>query len=165
MPPLKKLINKLEANGIKYRVVEHRKVYTTFDAAQTQKIKPQTVAKTLLVKGENSFYLAVIPGHKRLDVAKLKKTLNKYLVQLEKKAVKKISIANESQIKRNFTKKTGALAPFGSLYHCQTFIDQSLLKNSKINLNAGSFTDSLEITPAQYKKFEGPVEGSFSKIK
>jgi len=165
MPPLKKLLNKLDESKIKYNVVEHRKVYTTFDAAQTQKIKPQQVAKTLLIKGDSNFYFAIIPGNRNLDSQKLKKVMNKYLVQQEEKKVKKISIANEAQIKRNFTKKMGALPPFGSLYKCQTFIDKSLLKNSKINLNAGSFTESLEMTPAQYQKFEEAAEGSFSKAR
>jgi len=165
MPPLKKLLNKLDESKIKYKVVEHRKVYTTFDAAQTQKIKPQQVAKTLLVKGDSNFYFAIIPGNRNLDAQKLKAVVNKYLVQQEGEKVKKLSIANETQIKRNFTKKMGALPPFGSLYKCQTFADKLLLKNSKINLNAGSFTKSLEITPAQYKKFENPIEGSFSKAR
>lgn len=175
MPPLKKLINKLDEQKIKYGVVEHRKVYTTFDAAQTQKIKPQQVAKTLLVKGDSDFYFAVISGNKKLDSNKLKKVMNNYFVQQEESRetgsrskpgeIKKLSIANEAQIKRNFTKKMGALPPFGSLYKCQTFVDKALLKNSKINLNAGSFTESLEMTPAQYQKFEEAAEGSFSKAK
>ncbi|MBU1178588.1 YbaK/EbsC family protein [Patescibacteria group bacterium] len=176
MSPLKKLLNKLDGSKIKYKVVEHRKVYTTFDAAQTQKIKPQQVAKTLLVKGDNNFYFAIIPGNRNLDSQKLKAVMNKYLVQQEEKSsetgsrsksgkIKKLSIANEAQIKRNFTKTMGALPPFGSLYKCQTFADKLLLKNSKINLNAGSFTQSLEMTSAQYKKFEEPIEGSFSKAR
>ena len=176
MPPLKKLLNKLDESKIKYKVVEHRKVYTTFDATQTQKIKPQQVAKTLLVKGDSDFYFAIIPGNRNLDSQKLKAVMNKYLVQQgeprgagsrpkPEKKIKKISIANEAQIKRNFTKKMGALPPFGSLYKCQTFVDKLLLKNSKINLNAGSFTESLEMTPAQYQKFEEPIEGSFSKAR
>ena len=175
MPPLKKLLNKLDENKIKYKVIKHRKVYTTYDAAQTQKIKPQQVAKTLLVKGDSDFYFAIIPGNRNLDAQKLKAVMNKYLVQREESRetgsrskpgkIKKLSIANETQIKRNFTKKMGALPPFGSLYKCQTFADKLLLKNSKINLNAGSFTESLEITSAQYKKFEEPIEGSCSKAR
>jgi Ala-tRNA(Pro) deacylase len=163
MPPLKRLINQLDKNNVKYKVVEHRKVYTTFDAAQTQKIQLKMVAKTLLVKADGRFIFAVIPGSRRLDIQKLKKAMNKYFEQVEDKKIKKINIANETQIKRNFTKKVGALPPFGSLFKCLTFVDKPLLKNLKINLNAGSFTDSLEMTPAQYKRFEQPIEGSFSK--
>lgn len=165
MSSLKKLTNHLNKNKIKYKLIEHKKVYTTYDAAQTQKIDLKKVAKTLLVKGDNSFYLVTIPGHRKLDVQKLKKELNKYLERIGEKRVKKLSIASEAQIKRNFTKKVGSLAPFGSLYKVPILADKLLLKNSKINLNAASFTENIEMTPAQYKKAEEIIEGNFSKAK
>ena len=165
MPALKKLISYLDKNKIKYKVVEHKKVYTTYDAAQTQKINIKTIAKSLLVKGDSKFVLAVIPENRKLDTQKLKKVMNKYIDHIGEKRVKKLSIASEVQIKRNFTKKMGALPPFGSLYKVPTFVDKLLLKNSKINLNAGSFTESLEMTSAQYKKAEELIEGNFSKAK
>ena len=165
MPALKKLINLLDKKKIKYKLIEHKKVYTTYDTAQTQKVDLKTVAKTLLVKGDNKFALAVIPGNRKLDLVKFKKVLNKYIEQIGEKKISKLSIAKESQIKRNFTKKTGSLPPFGSLYKRPTFVDKLLLKNKKINLNAGSFTESIEITPIQYKKAEELIEGSFSKVK
>ncbi len=165
MSALKKLISFLDKNKIKYKIIEHKKVYTTYDAAQTQKINIKTIAKTLLVKGDSKFALAVIPGNRKLDIVKLKKVMNKYIIQIGEKRIKKLSIANELQIKKNFTKKIGALTPFGSLYKRPTFVDKLLLKNKKINLNAGSFTESIEITPVQYKLAEELIEGSFSKTK
>lgn len=163
MPPLKKLINFLDKRKAKYKIITHKKVYTTFDAAQTQKIPLKMLAKTLLVKGDNKFVFAVIPGHRKLDVRKLKQVMNKYFKKMGEKKIRKLCIATETQIKRNITKKIGALPPFGSLFNRLTFVDKLLLKNPKLNLNAGSFTDSLEMTSAQYKKVEQPVEGNFSK--
>lgn len=165
MPALKKLINKLNSSNIKYIPKEHRKVYTTFDAAQTQKINLSSLAKTLLIKADKEFVFAVIPGNRMLEIQKLKKLVNKYLEQDGENKAKNLSIANEMQIKRNITKNIGALPPFGSIYGCRTYVDKLLLRNKKINLNAGSFTNSLEITPAQYKKFEKPIEGNISKAK
>lgn len=163
MPALKKLINLLNKNKAKYKLIEHRTVYTAYDAAQTQKISPKMVGKTLLVKGDSKFAIVVIPAHKKLDLQKLKKVMNRYIEKIGEKKVKKLSIAGEAQIKKYFTKGKGALPPFGSLYKIPTFCDKFLLKNKKININAGSFTESLEMTSAQYKKLEKPIEGSFSK--
>jgi Ala-tRNA(Pro) deacylase len=159
----KKLINFLSKNKAKYKLIKHRTVYTAYDAAQTQKISPKIVGKTLLIKGDSKFALVVIPAHRKLDLPKLKKVMNRYIKKIGEKKVKKLSIAGEAQIKKYFTKGIGALPPFGSLYKIPTFYDRSLLKNKKINLNAGSFTESLEITSAQYKKIEKPIEGSFGK--
>ena len=52
----------------------------------------------------------------------------------------------------------GALAPFGSIYKIPTYWDKGLDKPKKVLLNAGSFTESIEMTPAQYKKIEEQVE-------
>lgn len=159
----KKLINLLNKNKAKYKIIKHRKVYTAYDAAQTQKISPKMVGKTLLIKGDGKFAIVVIPAHRKLNLLKLKKVMNSYIEKVGEKKIKKLSIANEAQIKKYFTKSVGALPPFGSLYKRPTFCDRLLLKNKKINLNAGSFTESLEMTSAQYKKIEKPILGSFSR--
>lgn len=159
----KKLQNLLKKQKAKYKLIKHKTVYTAFDAAKTQGIELKQVGKTLLVKADNKFVFAVLPASKRLDLNKLKKEVNKQQKKLKEKIVKKLLICNERQIVRNFTKGKGALSPFGSLYKCQTFVDRGLLKNKKINLNAGSFEESLEMTTTMYKRVEKPIEGVFGK--
>lgn len=151
---LKKLVDLLRREKVKFKRIEHRKVFTAFDAAATQHIDLKTVGKTLLVKSNGKFALAVLAGNKKLDVVKLKKVMNAHIDELGIKEIKKLTIASEEQIKRNITKKTGAVPPFGSLYLLPTIVDLGLMKQKKINLNAGSFTESIEMTPAQYKKAE-----------
>jgi Ala-tRNA(Pro) deacylase len=160
---LKKLQNFLTKQKAKYKLISHRTVYTAYDAAQTQNLKLNQVAKTLLVKADNKFIFAVLPASKRLDLNKLKKEINKMQKELGEKTVKKLSICNERQIVQNFTKGKEALTPFGSFYKCQTFADKGLLKNKKININAGTFTESLEMTTLGYKKVEKPFIASFGK--
>lgn len=46
----KKIQKFLEAEGLKFEVIKHRKVYTAFNAAETQHINPKEVVKTVLVK-------------------------------------------------------------------------------------------------------------------
>ncbi len=169
MPILKKLEKFLDENKAKYEIVEHKKVYTTYDAAQTQHDDLKRRAKTLLVATDRDYAFVVIPGNKRFDQNKLKKAINEQIKKDAKasgekpKTIKKVKLATEAMIKKHVTKKTGALAPFGNLYKLHTYYDKSLDKAKKISLNAGSFTESLEMTPAQYKKLADPIEGRFSK--
>ena len=169
MSMLPKLQKFLDTRQAKYEVVEHKKVYTTYDAAQTQKEDIKRVAKTLLVATDRDLAFVVVPGNKRFDQNKLKKLINETRKKEAKKAgakpklVKKVKLTSEALIKKNITKKMGALAPFGSLYKIPTYWDKGLDKPKKILLNAGSFTESVEMTPAEYKKLETPVEGRFSK--
>ena len=147
----KRLEKLLKTNKIKYEVVEHRKVYTAFDAAQTQDIKETEVAKAVLLKGKKNLYLAVLPASNNCDFKGLGKL-----------AEDKLSMAKEKDINTKLKTKIGLIPPFGSLFKLPVFIDKKLLKNKKINLPAGSYTESVVISVKDYLKLENPIEGNFA---
>lgn len=148
-----KLKKFLDSNKIKYEVVEHKKVYTAFNEAETQHVNPKEVAKTVLVKTDKDFALVVVPAAKYVDFKKVKKALK----------VKKVSMAKESDIAKNLKSKVGLIHPFGSMYKLPTLIDNVLLKQKKIIASAGSYTESVKIKPRDFEKIVEPIKGSFSK--
>lgn len=162
---LKRLENFLTKQKAVYKLITHKTVYTTFDLAQTLHEDLKTIAKTLLIQIDRDFVFVVISGNRRLDIIKLKKIINLERKKKSEKSIQKIKIAAEAQIKNNITKKAGTLVPFGSLYHCATYIDKLLLKNKKIILNAGSFEEAIKITTSVYQKLENPIPGNFTKAK
>src|SRR3989338_6664880 len=147
----KNLLKLLETNKIKYLAVEHRKVYTAFDSAETQDIKLSEVAKAVLLKGKKNLYLAVLPAGNNCDF--------KALGRLDGD---KLSMAKEKDIVTKLKSKIGLLHPFASLFKLPVFIDKKLLKNKKINLPAGSYTESVIMNVKDYLKLENPIPGSFS---
>src|SRR5581483_3355002 len=140
----------LKQNKVKYEVVEHRKVYTAFDAAETQDLKLTEVVKAVLLKGKKNLYLAVLPAGNNCDFKALSKLTGD-----------KVSIAKEKDIAKNINAKIGLIAPFGSLYELPVFLDKKLTKNRKINLPAGSYTESVVMNTKDYLKLENPTLGSF----
>ncbi|OGE80086.1 MAG: hypothetical protein A2660_00350 [Candidatus Doudnabacteria bacterium RIFCSPHIGHO2_01_FULL_45_18] len=146
--PLEKL---LKANKIKFEVVEHRKVYTAFDSAETQDVKLTEVAKAVLLKGKKKLYLAVLPAGNNCDFKALSKL-----------TVDKVSMAKEKDIVTKLRSKIGLIPPFGSLFALPMFIDKKLLKNKKINLPAGSYTESVIMNVKDYLKLENPTPGNFA---
>jgi Ala-tRNA(Pro) deacylase len=169
MAMLPKLRNFFVQSRAKYEVLTHKVVFTTYDAAQTLHVDLKTVGKTLFVKADSDFAFVIIPGNKRLDVNKLKKLINETRKKEAKKAgikpklAKKVVLTSETLIKKYVTKNAGALAPFGHLYKMVTYYDKGLDRAKKIILNAGSFTESVLMTPKEYKRLEKPVEGRFAK--
>lgn len=147
----KNLEKLLKQKKIKYEVVEHRKVFTAMDAAETQHIKESEVVKAVLLKGKKSLYLAVLPAGNNCDF--------KLLSAL---ADDKVSMASEKDINVKLKSKIGLIAPFGSLYKLPVFIDRKLLKNKKLNLPAGSYTESVVLNTKDYLKLESPVPGNFA---
>jgi Ala-tRNA(Pro) deacylase len=177
MPILKNLEKFLKDAKVKYELVKHRTVYTALDKANTLKIKPKEVVKTVVLKlgaGKLAQYVvASIPADKNFDKEKFKKLYNDWLKKTFKtekkvfKAVKEIDFAAEAVIKKNIIKikKGGTVPPFGSLYGLPTFIDKSLLSAKKLIVNAGGFEESVMIAGSQLEKAEKVIKGSFSKKK
>ncbi|MDP3057126.1 MAG: YbaK/EbsC family protein [bacterium] len=177
MAILKNLEKLLKNAKVKYELIKHKTVYTALDKANTLKIKPKEVAKTVALKlGAGKFaqyVIASIPADKNFDKEKFKKLYNDWLKKTAKtekkvfKAVKEIDFAAEAIIKKNIIKikKGGTVPPFGSLFKLPAFIDRSLLKVKKLVINAGGFEESIRIAGSQIEKIENMIKGSFSKTK
>lgn len=152
-----RILNLLEKAKVKYKIVEHKKVFTAFDKAKTLKISPQIVGKTVIIKGKKQLFLFLIPANKNLDLKKIKKKIKE----------EKIKIASEKLIKNKMKGvKLGAIPPFGILWKIPTFVDKSFLQEKKIIVNSGQWNFSLEIFPKDFQKIiPNLIWGSFSKKK
>lgn len=149
-----------EAKKIKHKLLEHRKVYTAFNSAETQHADVKQVVKTVLVKlgksvliglYEADAVLVCVPSGKRLDLKKISKTI-KTTVKLGK----------EKDIEKKLKTKVGLLHPFGSIFKLPVLLDNKLGKNKKLLVSAGSYTESLEINTKDYLKVESPLLGNFT---
>lgn len=148
---LKSLEKRLKQNKIKYQTIQHRQVFTAYDSAETQHLKLGEVAKAVLLKGKRGLYLAVLAAQHNCDFKALSKLVGD-----------KVSMAKEKDITKNLKTKIGLIAPFGSLYKMGIYADKKLFKNKKLNLPAGSYTESIIISSKDYIKLENPVLGNFS---
>lgn len=165
----KSVENYLNKNKYKYQVVEHKTVYTAFDKAQTEHIKPKEIAKTLVIKADSKYVLAVVPADKKLDFVKLKKTVNDHYKRaagkVKVKSIKKVELAKEVWMKKNILGKIGATPPFGKLLNLDLFVDRAILGGKKIQIGSGDYENSIVLNVGQFKKIEAPIAGSFSKKK
>ena len=106
----KKIQKLLETNKIKYKLTEHRKVYTAFNEAQTQHVDPKSVVKTVLIKLSKPIthlietpsrnlaaakntqvidcVLVAVPSKKRVDFKKIAKVINDHQAKSYKILVK-----------------------------------------------------------------------------
>jgi len=161
----KKITNYLDEKKYKYRVIEHKTTFTAWDTAQTEKAKPQEVAKALVMKADNDYLLALVPSNKNLDKQKLLKIINAGRKKAKEKTYKKIDFAKEVWMKKNLPGKVGATPPFSQLLKLDIYMDNLLAKNKKIYVGSGEYTESVLINISQYLKLEKPVKGSFGKTK
>lgn len=151
----KKVLNYLEKEGVNYKVVEHRTVYTAYDLAMTLKMKESQIAKNLLLKVGKDFVIAVLPANKNIDLKKFAKITN----------VKKVDIPKEGIMKTKFKVHPGALPAFGSVNKLPVYIDKVLTKETRVLFSVGSFTESISMTVKNFIKLESAEVGAFSVAK
>ncbi|HLN19401.1 MAG TPA: YbaK/EbsC family protein [Patescibacteria group bacterium] len=160
-----KITKYLDQNKYKYQIVEHKTVFTAWDKAQTEKVKPIEVSKSLVIKMDNDYALALVPSNKKLDKIKLLKVMNTKRKKEKLKNYKKLDLAKEVWMKKNLPGRVGATPPFSGLLKLPVFIDATLTKNKKIYVGSGEYTNSFLVSTGQYLKTEKPVKGSFSMKK
>lgn len=155
----------LDAAKIKYKPLLHKTVYTAYDKAATLRVPEKQVAKTLVLKLDKGFAVAVIQACCNLDKAAFKKVVNVWQKKRGLRAVKNIDFVGEQWMKKNLKgTKVGAVPPFGVLWKLPTFADGRLLNNKEIILSAGTHEDSIKLTSAAYKRLlPDLVIGSFGK--
>lgn len=143
----------LDQAKVKYKVLEHKVVYTAHDVSATTKKKLSEIAKVVLVKADKNLVLIVLPAGKYVDFKGIKKALK----------AKKVSMANEKDITKYLKTKVGLLHPFGQLYKIQTLMDKNMTKAKKMLASAGSFTHSVELAIKDFERIAKPIKGVFTK--
>lgn len=165
MPISKKILKHLDDNKYRYEIIEHKTTYTAWDTAQTEKVKPQEVAKALVMKADNDYLLALVPANRNLNKRKLLKIINAQAKKAGEKNYKKIDFAKEAWMKKNLPGKVGATPPFGKILNADVYVDSLLAKSKKLYLSSGEYTLSIRVDASQYMRIEKPVMSSFSKAK
>jgi len=152
-----KLTKYLEKSGISHDIIEHRTVYTAFDAASTMKKKLSEIAKSLLVKADKDYYVVVLPADNNLDFKKLEKLISKQ----KGKTIKSVKIPGEKIMETAFKIKAGTMSAFGGLHKLPVIIESKLAKAKKAVFSSGSFNHSIEMAVKDFMKMEEALVSSF----
>jgi Cys-tRNA(Pro)/Cys-tRNA(Cys) deacylase len=147
----------LEKAGIKHNILEHKTVYTAFDAAATMRKKLSEIAKTLLVAADKNYYLVILPADHNLDFKKLAKLIG----VKAKKEIKAVKIPNEKIMEKLLKVKAGALSSFGGFHNLPVLVEKNLAKAKKAVFSSGSFNHSIEAMVNDFVKLENAALGSF----
>ena len=126
---LTRLKDFLDSYGVKYVVITHSVAYTAQGVAALAHVRGRELAKTVIVKLDGEFAMAVVPAAVHVDLALLKRITGAQTAEL----------ASELEFKSRFPDcETGAMPPFGNLYGMKVFVDETLSEDKEIAFNAGS---------------------------
>lgn len=136
----------LRAAAIPHTTLHHEAVFTSAEAAAIRGTTLHSGAKALIVKAGEEFLMLVLPADLPLDSRASRQALG----------CKQLRFATKEEVLTMTGLTPGSIPPFGSLFQLRTVCDDRLAENESINFNAGSHTDSVQLSYADYIRVEAP---------
>jgi len=148
-----KLIGFLNQSKVRYQLIHHPEAFTAQELAAIEHVKGKNHAKVVMVKTDDGRQLmAVLPADHRVDLAKLDALTGQ-----------RATLATEAEFKSLFPDcAIGTMPPFGSLYNVPTYVDKSLTDEEFIVFEAGTHSDAIKMSYADYVRLAKPQVSEFA---
>jgi Ala-tRNA(Pro) deacylase len=148
MAKMSDLLKYLNLTGVQYQVINHMPAFSAHSVALAAHVPDCELAKTLLVRADEQYWMAVLPADCHLNQRQLKHALE----------AKHVSLATEEELAVFFPDcDVGAMPPFGKLYALPVILDKSLTEDECIVFNACTHTQSVKMKYADYEKLVRPI--------
>ncbi|TLF52777.1 YbaK/EbsC family protein [Halomonas urmiana] len=139
----------LDEQGVKYVILQHSPAYTAQEIAEAVHVPGRHFAKSVLVKIDGRFALAVLPATDRVDLQRLAQSVGAQAVEL----------AEEADFQRCFPgEEPGAMPPFGNLFDLEVFVSPHLAEADLIAFNAGSHREVMQLSYSAFDRLVKPAE-------
>lgn len=143
--PVKTLEKFLDNHDVEYVSIIHSPAYSAQTIAESAHIPGKELAKTVIVKIDDKFAMAVLPASYRVHLGHFKVAVSASHVEL----------ATESEVEDLFPDcEKGAMPPFGNLYDLDVYVAEQLTEDEEIAFSAGLHTELIKMS---YKDFESLV--------
>lgn len=143
----------LEREGAPFREVHHEATRTSEDSARARGEPLHIGGKALLIKVDDVFRLFVISADRKLDSAAIRNHFK----------AKKTRFATTDELREITGLVPGSVPPFGEpILPLPLYADESVFENERVAFNAGSLTDSIVISAADYRRLAKPDVFRFS---
>lgn len=151
--PVQKLKAYLDDNKVRYVTIIHSRAYTAQEIAACAHVKGKELAKTVMVKADGKMAMAVLPASYRVSFATLKDVTG----------ATELVLATEEEFKDLFPGcEPGAMPPFGNLWGMDVYVASRLADDKEIAFNAGSHTELMRLSYADYEALVHPKVLSFA---
>jgi len=153
MTTLRRTLNYLDRNAIRYIHSMHPIAYTAREVAAVEHIPLHKLAKTVVFAREEGYGLAVVPADSFVDLEQLRALLGSDALWL----------AKEEELAELFPgSELGAMPPFGNLFDLPVYFDRSLVDEKFIAFNAGTHRDLIHMSVEDFLRLAQPAIGDFA---
>ena len=144
----------LDELGVAYRMSHHPIAYTAQDLAAAEHVSGRQVIKPVVVKADGRFVMCALPACYRIDLDALREQLQ----------ADSVSLAEETKLGELFPDcELGAEPPIGRMYDMLTLMDESMTADSRVTFQAGTHSDAITMSLAEYRRVAQPEIGYFGR--
>jgi Ala-tRNA(Pro) deacylase len=144
---LEALLTFLSESRIEHRVVPHKQTFTARAEALVSEIEPEQAAKTVALRVDDGYRLAVVPASEHVDLRKVRDLLGVGRQDL--------ALATEAQIAEAFPAyEVGALPPIGPDL-APEIVDRRLLVHNRILCSGADHTHGILLDPDDVVRVAG----------
>ncbi len=152
--PVKKLKEFLDSQRVKYVTISHSPAFTAQEIAASAHVSGKELAKTVMVKLDGRMAMAVLPGSRAVDFARLKAAAG----------ATQADLAAEAEFRELFPDcEVGAMPPFGNLFGLPVFAEEGLTRDEQIAFNAGSHKELVKLAWADFARLVQPTIAPFAR--
>lgn len=138
----------LDERGINYERHSHAKAFTAQGLAHAEHVSGYMVAKPVVVNDGNAFTMCVLPAPKHVDLDRVASALS----------AKKVRLATETEMADLFPDcELGAEPPVGNLFGLRTVMDEQLLDDAFLIMQAGTHTESVKVRRQDWQALCDPL--------
>ncbi len=146
--PVKRLREYLDSHNVMYVVLSHSPAYTAQEIARAAHVPGQEMAKTVMVRLDGELVMIVMPAPAKVRFGLL----------AEASGAGQIELAREKDFVGLFPGcELGAMPPFGNLYDIPVIVDAALAEDEKICFNAGTHTELIRMSYADFDALVKPT--------
>jgi Ala-tRNA(Pro) deacylase len=136
-----------------FETVVHPPSFTAQKLARNLHISGRHVVKSVLLAGNNTYYLAVLPAAMRVDLSAVSEHLGIT-----------VRLASEDDLARLFNDcERGAVTPFGHLYGLTTLLEASITPESTVVFESGRHVEAIRMTCRDFERLERPRRFPFAR--
>jgi Ala-tRNA(Pro) deacylase len=145
--PVDRLRKYLEENHVKYVTVTHSPAFTAQEIAASAHVPGKDLAKTVMVKLDGRMAMVVLPAPDKVSAQRLRQVTG----------AREVELASEREFADLFPRcEVGAMPPFGNLWDIEVFADVRLEEDEVIAFNAGTHTELVRLSYADFARLVCP---------
>jgi Ala-tRNA(Pro) deacylase len=143
----------LADQNVRYDLVPHERTMSSMDTAEVSHISGNCLAKGILLRDSQGYWLAVLPASRHVRLSDLRTELGE-----------QVDLATEQEAAEVFRDcERGAIPPVGACYGLDVMVDNSLDQQPELYFEAGDHATLVHMSQADFARLNGRARhGSFS---